>query len=158
MKLNCSSIKNTHKNSHLTLQSSTHIQKHKKRKDLKNGSVHITHYRVDFLRHLVPVIVLHVLPDKKQPIVVADLLGNFDERFPPPTESGKLEVGHLLEGCTYDWNFCTFYRIRAFHEVVVRVQHINAIVHEVEAIHKLMSCILDRDKDLVQKTRVQKTK
>jgi hypothetical protein len=31
-------------------------------------------------------------------------------------------------------------------------------VHEVEAIHKLMSCILDRDKDLVQKTRVQKTK
>jgi ribosomal protein S24E len=48
--------------------------------------------------------------------------------------------------------------IRAFHEVVVRVQHINAIVHEVEAIHKVMSCILDRDKDLVQITRVQKTK
>jgi hypothetical protein len=52
----------------------------------------------------------------------------------------------------------TFYRIRAFHEVVVRVQHINAIMHEVETIHKVMSYILNRDKDLVQKTKVQKTK
>jgi hypothetical protein len=52
----------------------------------------------------------------------------------------------------------TFYRIRAFHEVVVQVQHINAIMHEVETIHKVMSCILDRDKDLVQKTRVQEIK
>jgi hypothetical protein len=56
----------------------------------------------------------------------------------------------------------TFYRIRAFHEVVVRVQHINAImhevetiqkVHEVETIQKVMSCILDRDEDLVQKNK-----
>jgi hypothetical protein len=46
-----------------------------------------------------------------------------------------------------------FYRIRAFHEVVVRVQHINAIMHEVETIHKVMSSILDRDKDLVQKNK-----
>jgi hypothetical protein len=29
-----------------------------------------------------------------------------------------------------------FYRIRAFHEVVVRVQHINAIMHEVGTIYK----------------------
>jgi hypothetical protein len=91
------------------------------------------------------------------------LLGDFDERLPPPTDSGQLEVGHLLESCIYDWNFCkhmlvTFYRIRAFHEVVVQVQHINAIMHEVETIHKVMSCILDRDKDLVQKTRVQEIK
>jgi hypothetical protein len=47
----------------------------------------------------------------------------------------------------------TFYRIRAFQEVVVRVQHINAIMHEVETIHKVMSCIVDRDKDLVQKNK-----
>jgi hypothetical protein len=31
-------------------------------------------------------------------------------------------------------------------------------MHEVETIHKVMSCILDRDKDLVQKTRVQEIK
>jgi hypothetical protein len=66
------------------------------------GSVHITHYRVDFLRHLVPVIVLHVLLDKKQAIVGAGLLGNFDERLLPPTDPGQLEVGDLLEGCIYD--------------------------------------------------------
>jgi hypothetical protein len=47
----------------------------------------------------------------------------------------------------------TFYRIRAFHEVVIRVQHINSIMHEVETIHKVMSCIMDRDKDLVQKNK-----
>jgi hypothetical protein len=86
------------------------------------------------------------------------LLGDFDERLPSPTNSGQLEVGHLLESCIYDCNFCkhmlvTFYRIRAFHEVVVRVQHINVIMHEVETIHKVMSCILDRDKDLVQKNK-----
>jgi hypothetical protein len=80
------------------------------------------------------------------------LLGDFDVRLPPPTDSGQLEVGHLLESCIYDWNFCkhmlvTFYRIRAFHEVVVRVQHINVIMHEVETIHKVISSILDRDKD-----------
>jgi hypothetical protein len=50
----------------------------------------------------------------------------------------------------------TFYGIRAFHEVVVRFQHINAIVHEVEAIHKVMSSILDRDKNLVQKQECRK--
>jgi hypothetical protein len=91
------------------------------------------------------------------------LLGNFDERLPPPTDSGQLEVGHLLEGCIYDWNFCkhmlvTFYRIRTFHEVVVRVQHINTIVHEVETIHEVMSSILDRDKNLVQKNNSAENK
>jgi hypothetical protein len=86
------------------------------------------------------------------------LLGDFNERLPPTTNSGQLEVGHLLESCIYDWDFCkhmlvTFYRIRAFHEVVVRVQHINAIMHEVETIYKVMSCVMDRDKDLVQKNK-----
>jgi hypothetical protein len=162
MPLNCSSIK-THikKYSHFdsTVKKRTYrIHRKKIEKDVKNGSVHITHYLVDFLRQLVPVIVLHVLPDKKQAIIRASLLGDFDERLPPPTNSGQLKVGHLLESCIYDWNFCkhmlmTFYRIRAFHEVVVRVQHINAIMHEVETIHKVMSCILDRDKDLVQKNK-----
>jgi hypothetical protein len=63
---------------------------------------------------------------KKQAIVGVSLLGHFDERLPPPADPGQLEVGHLLEGCIYDWNFCkhmlvTFYGIRAFQEVVVRV-------------------------------------
>jgi hypothetical protein len=153
--------KNTHKKIvNLTVQSkNAHTENIKNReKDVKNGSVHITHYWVDFLRQLVPVIVLHVLPDKKQRIIGAGLLGGFSERLPPPIDSGQLEVGHLLESCIYDWNFCkhmlvTFYRIHAFHEGVVRVQHINAIMHEVETIHKVMSCILDRDKDLVQKNK-----
>jgi hypothetical protein len=128
MPLNCSSIKNTHKKIViLTVRSkNTHTENIKKEKRCKNGLVHITHYRVDFLRQLVPVIVLHVLLDKKQAIIGAGLLGYFDERLAPPTNSGQLEVGHLLESCIYDWNFCkhmlvTFYRIRAFHEVVVRV-------------------------------------
>jgi hypothetical protein len=158
--LNCS--KKTHiKNIViLTVRSKkrTYRKHRKKDKRCKNGSVHITHYRVDFLRQLVPVIVLHVLLDKKQAIIGASLLGDFDERLPPPTNSGQLEVGHLLESCIYNWNFwkhmlVTFYRIRAFHEVVVRVQHINAIMHEVETIHKVMSSIMDRDKDLVQKDK-----
>jgi hypothetical protein len=105
MPLNCSSIKNTHKKIViLTVRSkNAHTENIKKgEKDVKNGSVHITHCRVDFLRQFVPVIVLHVLPDKKQAIIGAGLLGDFDERLTPPTDSWQLEVGHLLESCIYD--------------------------------------------------------
>jgi hypothetical protein len=71
----------------------------------------------------------------------------------PSPRGSPLSAKTLNIVVIYDCNFCrhmlvTFHRIRAFYEVVIRVQHINAIVHEVEAIHK----------DLVQKTRVQKTK
>jgi hypothetical protein len=59
-------------------------------------------YRIDFLRQLVPVVVLYVLSNKEQAIIGTSLLGQFDERLLPSTNSGQLETGHLLESCIYD--------------------------------------------------------
>jgi hypothetical protein len=59
-------------------------------------------YRIDFLRQLVPVVVLYVLSNKEQAIIGTSLLGQFDERLLPSTNSWQLETGHLLESCIYD--------------------------------------------------------
>jgi hypothetical protein len=78
--------------------------------------------------------------------------------FLHPLTLGSLKLDTFWKVASMIANFCkhmlvTFCRICAFHEVLVRVQHINVIMHEVETIHKIISCILDRDKDLVQKNK-----
>jgi hypothetical protein len=50
-----------------------------------------------------------------------------------------------------------FFRVSAFHEVIVGVQHINTFVDEIKTIHKIVCAILDRDKNLMKKTGVNES-
>jgi hypothetical protein len=131
--LNCSSIKTHIKNiviSTVRSKKRTYRKHRKKRKRCKNGSVHITHYWVDLLRQLVPVIVLLILLDKKQAIIRAGLLGDFDEWLPPPTNSGQLEVGHLLESCIYDCKFLQTHACDVLQDLCISLSTRSSPAHQ----------------------------
>lgn len=47
--------------------------------------------------------------------------------------------------------------ISAFDKAIIRVQHINTFVNEIETVHKIVGAILDRNKDLMKKAGLEQT-